>query len=95
VDPLRSIAILPLLYKKSCGNSHMEALSTILELSLCVGMPVMIKCNEATECCVTNGAEATVIGWKAHYIHMTSLAFRCSVCENYQPTNYSAAGGFA
>ncbi|KAI0059279.1 hypothetical protein BV25DRAFT_1780280, partial [Artomyces pyxidatus] len=31
-------------------------------LSLCQGMPVLIKRNEATELCVTNGAEATVIG---------------------------------
>ncbi|KAA1478943.1 hypothetical protein DENSPDRAFT_752413, partial [Dentipellis sp. KUC8613] len=34
-------------------------------LSLCRGMPVMIKFNEATECCVTNGAEAIVVGWTA------------------------------
>jgi len=31
-------------------------------LTLCKGMPVMIKRNEATECCVTNGAEAIVVG---------------------------------
>ena len=28
----------------------------------------MIKYNEATECCVTNGAEAVVVGWKSHLI---------------------------
>ena len=33
-------------------------------LKLCIGMPVLIKKNEATECCVTNGAEATVVGWQ-------------------------------
>jgi hypothetical protein len=33
------------------------------KLQLCKGMPVMIKKNEATECCVTNGAEATVYDW--------------------------------
>ena len=36
------------------------------KLSLCIGMPVMLKQNEATECCVTNGAEAEVVGWKFH-----------------------------
>ena len=34
-------------------------------LPLCVGMPVMIKHNVATECCVTNGAEAMVVDWIA------------------------------
>ncbi|TFK81732.1 hypothetical protein K466DRAFT_452215, partial [Polyporus arcularius HHB13444] len=33
------------------------------KLSICIGMPIMIQVNEATECCVTNGAEATVVGW--------------------------------
>jgi len=33
------------------------------KLELCKGMPVMIKKNEATECCVTNGAEANVFDW--------------------------------
>jgi Helitron helicase-like domain at N-terminus/PIF1-like helicase len=33
------------------------------KLILCKGMPVMIKYNYATECCVTNGAEATVVDW--------------------------------
>jgi len=35
------------------------------KLSLCLGMPVLIKYNVATECCVTNGAEAIVVGWNA------------------------------
>ena len=35
------------------------------KLSLCHGMPIMIKCNVATELCITNGQEATVVGWKA------------------------------
>ncbi|EIN03418.1 hypothetical protein PUNSTDRAFT_36801, partial [Punctularia strigosozonata HHB-11173 SS5] len=33
-------------------------------LSICLGMPVMLKYNEATELCATNGAEAVVVGWK-------------------------------
>lgn len=32
-------------------------------LKLCVGMPVMIKSNEATELCITKGQEALVVGW--------------------------------
>ena len=32
-------------------------------LPLCIGMPVMIKHNEATELSVTNGQEANVVGW--------------------------------
>jgi hypothetical protein len=34
------------------------------KLQLCKGLPVIVKKNEATECCVTNGAEGTVVGWK-------------------------------
>jgi hypothetical protein len=33
-------------------------------LSICLGLPVMIKCNVATELCITNGQEATVVGWQ-------------------------------
>ena len=32
------------------------------ELPLCIGMPVMIKRNQGTECNITNGAEGTVVG---------------------------------
>ncbi|KAJ3486464.1 hypothetical protein NLI96_g4222 [Meripilus lineatus] len=34
-------------------------------LDLCIGMPVMLKTNEATELCATNGAEANVVGWSS------------------------------
>ena len=37
-------------------------------LSICMGLPVMIKTNEATECGVTNGAEGVIVGWKARPI---------------------------
>lgn len=46
-----------------CRSSHRAG-----KLSLCLGLPVMIKYNEATECCVTNGAEAIVYHWDAHEI---------------------------
>ncbi|KAJ7698784.1 hypothetical protein B0H16DRAFT_1349398, partial [Mycena metata] len=32
-------------------------------LKLCVGMPVLIKVNQATELCITKGQEATIVGW--------------------------------
>lgn len=33
------------------------------KLSLCVGLPVLIRYNEATELCITKGQEAIVRGW--------------------------------
>ncbi|OBZ74982.1 ATP-dependent DNA helicase PIF1 [Grifola frondosa] len=35
-------------------------------LSLCEGMPVLLKHNDTTELCATNGAEGVVVGWDAH-----------------------------
>ncbi|KAF6743206.1 hypothetical protein DFP72DRAFT_781407, partial [Ephemerocybe angulata] len=35
------------------------------KLSLCIGMPVMIRYNEATELCITRGQEARIVGWSA------------------------------
>ena len=35
------------------------------KLSLCIGLPVIIKCNAATELCITNGQEAIVLGWQS------------------------------
>ncbi|EPQ56051.1 hypothetical protein GLOTRDRAFT_41544, partial [Gloeophyllum trabeum ATCC 11539] len=37
------------------------------KLSICKGMPVLIKNNEATECCITNGAEAKIVSWHSHH----------------------------
>ena len=42
------------------------------KLKLCLGMPVMIKNNEATECGVTNGAETIIVGWKSENINTFS-----------------------
>jgi hypothetical protein len=39
----------------SAANKHIPG-----KLSLCIGMPIMIKHNEATELCITNGQEANV-----------------------------------
>ncbi len=35
------------------------------KLSLCIGMPVIIKNNDATELCITNGQEGFVVGWQS------------------------------
>ncbi|KAF8588933.1 hypothetical protein K439DRAFT_1645262 [Ramaria rubella] len=43
------------------------------KLSLCLGMPVLIKKNIATECCVTNGAEAIVVGWQLNEVNIGNL----------------------
>lgn len=33
------------------------------KICLCLNMPVMLKYNEVTELCATNGAEGNVVGW--------------------------------
>ncbi|KAJ7187207.1 hypothetical protein C8R46DRAFT_880612, partial [Mycena filopes] len=33
------------------------------KLSLCIGMPIMLRANDATELCITKGQEAVVCGW--------------------------------
>ena len=33
------------------------------KLSLCLGMPIMIRNNDATELCITKGQEAYAVGW--------------------------------
>ncbi|KAF8176665.1 hypothetical protein K438DRAFT_1607251 [Mycena galopus ATCC 62051] len=35
-------------------------------LSICVGMPVMLKTNDATELCITKGQEGFVVGWDSN-----------------------------
>ncbi|KAJ7016600.1 hypothetical protein C8F04DRAFT_981158 [Mycena alexandri] len=35
------------------------------KLSLCMGMPIMLRANDATELCITKGQEAVVCGWHA------------------------------
>jgi hypothetical protein len=69
IDPLRSSnKIQESLQEKLWSLPHSASKSHPGQLSLCIGMNVMIKHNQATECCVTNGAEATAVGWKSHFI---------------------------
>jgi hypothetical protein len=34
------------------------------KLNICLGLPVMIKNNDATELCITKGQEGKVVGWQ-------------------------------
>ncbi|KAF5343722.1 hypothetical protein D9758_016521 [Tetrapyrgos nigripes] len=43
----------------STTNNHIPG-----KLSLCIGLPIIIKQNYATELCITNGQEGTVFGWQ-------------------------------
>jgi hypothetical protein len=36
------------------------------KLSLCLGMPIMLRNNDATELCMTKGQEAFVAGWQSY-----------------------------
>ncbi|KAJ7180414.1 hypothetical protein C8R43DRAFT_1084322 [Mycena crocata] len=42
-----------------CMSDHFAG-----KLSLCIGLPVIIRHNEATELCITKGQEGTVCGWR-------------------------------
>jgi hypothetical protein len=35
------------------------------KLPLCIGMPVILRNNDATECRMTKGAEGTVVNWQS------------------------------
>ncbi|EFI28054.1 hypothetical protein CC1G_14080 [Coprinopsis cinerea okayama7 len=62
--------------RKSNKNRMTEALQKVLwkldpnatdhipgMLSICIGMPVMLRNNDATELCITKGQEGIVVGW--------------------------------
>ncbi|KAI0040679.1 hypothetical protein FA95DRAFT_1476613, partial [Auriscalpium vulgare] len=64
VDPLRKSNAIALGAQQILWNlPHAVTDHHPGRLSLCKGMHVMIKKNEATELGVTNGAEGTVVGW--------------------------------
>ena len=46
----------------TCANSKLIP----GKLSICIGMPVMIRNNAATEICITKGQEAVVHAWDCH-----------------------------
>jgi hypothetical protein len=51
--------------KKTLWNSMPSTVSDFIpgKLKLCVGMPVMLRSNDATELCMTKGQEGVVVGW--------------------------------
>ncbi|KZP08234.1 hypothetical protein FIBSPDRAFT_914319 [Athelia psychrophila] len=67
MDPIRKdnnvpLGLQKLLWKQphSTSNVHIPA-----QLDLCMGMPMMLRQNSATECCMTKGVEGTIAGWKS------------------------------
>ena len=66
LDPIRKTNVLPphlqrILWEQPHASSNKHVAG---KLTFCVGLPVMLKHNDATECCITKGAEATVVGWQ-------------------------------
>jgi hypothetical protein len=66
IDPVRKTNVLSpglqnILWEQPPASSDKHVAA---KLTLCVGMPVMLKHNDATECCITKGAEATVVSWQ-------------------------------
>lgn len=51
-----------LLEQPTCANTKLIP----GKLSICMGMPIMIRYNAATEMCITKGQEAVVYGWDSH-----------------------------
>ena len=67
IDPVRKSNVLtPQLQKTLWEQPHASSNKHVPgKLTLCIGMPVMLRHNDATECCITKGAEATVVGWQS------------------------------
>lgn len=67
IDPVRKTNVLsPPLQKILWEQPHASSDKHVPgKLTLCVGMPIMIRNNDATECCITKGAEATVVSWQS------------------------------
>ncbi|KAF8585731.1 hypothetical protein K439DRAFT_1646524 [Ramaria rubella] len=63
-DPRRASNVLsPELQHVMWNLPHEASQHCAGKLSICHGMPVLVKHNIVTPCCVTNGAEGTVVGW--------------------------------
>jgi len=67
LDPVRDTNVFPpglqkILWEQPHASSDKHVPG---KLTLCIGMPVMLRHNDATECCITKGAEATVVSWQS------------------------------
>jgi len=56
--------ISPALQKIIWNLPHSDTNHFPEKLSLCIGMPVIIRNNDATELCTTKGQEGHVLGWQ-------------------------------
>jgi len=66
LDDIKSGSFFPLQLQRILWNQpHASSDHISGRLDLCIGMPVMIQYNEATECCITRGAEGSVLGWQS------------------------------
>ena len=66
IDPQReNNEINPYLKETLWELPHVCSNNSPGKLRLCIGLPVMIRQNLATECGVTNGAEGKVVGWRS------------------------------
>jgi len=62
----KSNIISPALQKLLWSQPHASSSDNIpARLDLCIGMPVMLRHNDATECCITKGAEGVVASWQS------------------------------
>jgi hypothetical protein len=62
-DPKRKSNVLNAALQRALWNLPPGSTDHIAgKLSICVGMPVMLRYNAATECCITKGTEGTVAG---------------------------------
>jgi len=88
LDPLRSNSKIAIaLQEKLVGTSTWKHWAPSWEIISCMGIASDDKTQWGTECCVTNGADATVVGWKAHYITHDKLALDvCFVRLTNPPT---------
>jgi hypothetical protein len=55
------------------------------KLSLCIGMPIMIKNNDATELCITKGQEGHVVGWQSSIGSAGQLVLDTLFVKLYKP----------
>src|SRR5277367_6508734 len=55
----------PKIQKMLWNLNHSESDHVPGKLSLCIGLPVMIRNNDATELCITKGQEGHVAGWQS------------------------------
>ena len=63
------------------------------KLSLCIGMPVMIRNNDATELCITKGQEGHVVGWESSTGPYDSKILDTLFVKLYQPAKVIQLNG--